>query len=192
MGTTPPRYQIGFMIQFIDWWRAERPGFPGSAALHDAAESNRPEASARAVARMLVIHAAADVIGDKREIKVDAGAAAGYVVALVPVDHPEAGALFACISALQRHDMAALSTALLSAAFVCAAQSENYSARSMAHLSYKAALEVGAWEDALRAARLLERVAIMDENPVAARRWAARADIQRKNALHEDVTEEHH
>jgi hypothetical protein len=180
MGLSPPHLQISVMIQFIDSWAAERPGFAGSAALEDAADARTSDERARAVARLFVIEAVAALIGDKRPVRVDAAAAASYVVALVPVDDPEADGLFAVIAALMRADMHALAGALHRAAGVCVSQSAPNSARRLAELSYRAALEVGSWEDALRAARMLNRLAILDENPVAARRWEARAELQQQ------------
>jgi hypothetical protein len=179
MGATAPPKHIGSMIDFIDWWRIERPGFIGSAALHDAAEANDPDASAHAIARMFVMHASASLIGDKHASFVDGPTAGEYLVKLIPLDDPEAGVLMACLIALQRQDLRALTVALHGAATFCATWYLTYSARSLAQLSYRAALETGSWQDALNAAYLLYRVAILDENPAAAERWEARVHLHR-------------
>jgi hypothetical protein len=178
MGRNAPHPQIVFMIQFIDWWAAERPGFVGSAALEDAADARTAEARGRVVARMFVMEAAAAAIGDKRPVRVDADAAESYVVALIPADDPEGDALFGVVAALHRKDTLALACALYRASVICVAQAASHSARRFARLSYRASLEVGSWEDAWRAARVLQRLAVLDENPVAAHRWEARADLQ--------------
>lgn len=179
MGAPAPPRQIGGMIEFIDWWRAERPGFIGSAALYDAAEANDPDASARAIARMFVIHAAASLIGERRPSMIDGDGAREYLAALVPIDDPEAAALRACLAALQRNDLRVLTIALYTAATFYATRYMTYSARSLSLLSYRASLETGSWQDALNAALLLYRIAILDENPAAAERWEARVHLHR-------------
>ena len=178
MGRTAPHPQIGFMIQFIDWWAAERPGFVGSAALEDAADAQTADACGRVVARMFVMEAAAAAIGDKRPVRVSAQAAESYLVALVPAHDPEGEVLLAIVAALHRHDTSALAAALHRAAAMCASQSATHSARRFARLSYRASLEVGSWADAWQAALILHRLAVLDENPAAAFRWEARAELQ--------------
>ena len=63
------------------------------------------------------------------------------------------------------------------AAQVCG-QLAPHAARSLAELGYAAALEVGAWQDAYHSARVLERLATLDECPAAADRWDRRASVQ--------------
>jgi hypothetical protein len=179
MGSLAPPAHIGNMIDFVDWWRAERPGFIGSGALHDAAEANHPDASARAIARMFVIHASASLIGDPHVSFVDGPTAGEYLVTLVPMDDPEMGPLISCLAALEQRDLRKLTVALHTAAVCCASRYIMYSARSLARLSYRASLETGSWQDALNAAHLLYRIAILDENPAAAARWEARAELHR-------------
>jgi hypothetical protein len=179
MGATAPPTHIGGMIDFIDWWRAERPGFIGSGALYDAAEANHPDASARAIARMFVIHASASLIGDPHVSFVDGPTAAEYLLQLTPADDPEMAPLMSCLAALEQKDLGRLTVALHAAAIVCASSYILYSARSLARLSYRASLETGSWQDAWNAAHLLYRIAILDENPAAAWRWEARADLHR-------------
>ena len=179
MGSTAPPTQIRAMIDYIDWWRAERPGFIGSGALYDAAEANCRDASARAIARMFVIHASASLIGDPHVSFVDGRAAGEYLEKLIPLDDPERAPLMFCLAALEQRDLPRLTVALHAAAIYCARQYILYSARSLAQLSYRAALEIGSWQDAWNAAYLLYRVAILDENPAAARRWEERADVHR-------------
>ncbi|HET9439503.1 MAG TPA: hypothetical protein VFO52_05005 [Longimicrobiales bacterium] len=166
------------MISMIDWWQADRDIFDGEGCLRDAAELNTTLTSARAIVRLFVINAAGGGIGSERLGSMDGLAAASYLAATLAVEDPEAGALSDCLAALQRNDTAALACALHQAARLAAAHLAPHSARSLAELSYEAALEVGAWRDALFAARVLERLAVMDECPPAAERWAIRGDVQ--------------
>jgi hypothetical protein len=158
------------MITLIDYWQIDRDGFTGEGCLVDAAEQNTSVTSMRAIARLLVIRAAAG--------HVDGLTAASYYAALLAVEDPEAGALRRCLLALQREDTPGLAAALGEAARLSAAHLAPRSARSLAELSYETALEAGAWEHAHFAARILERLAILDECPPAAQRWSLRADIQ--------------
>jgi hypothetical protein len=166
------------MISYIDWWRTDLVSFEGGECLRDAADLNTTPASMRAIARIFVIRAAASAIGSERRGGLDGVAAASYLAALMAVEDPEAGALCACLAALQQNNTAALATALHEAARLSAAHLAPCTARKLAELSYEAALEVGAWQDALLAAVILERLATLDECPVAAERWARRADRQ--------------
>ena len=166
------------MIYYHDWWRTERVTFEGGGCLKDAAELNTLPASLRAIVRMFVIRAAAAAIGDYRRGGPDGLVAASYLAALLAADDPEAGALRACLKAARSRDTAALATALHEAARLSAAHLAPCTARELAELSYEAALEVGAWQDALLAAVILERLATLDECPAAAERWARRADLQ--------------
>lgn len=163
------------MIQFNDWWAEMRPGFAGSAALHDAADRNRASASARAIARMFTIRAASGVVGE-REPWLHAHVES-YVMHLVPPGDPENAALLECLAAAQQRDAGALAVAMQSAATICLHHSAYHSARAFARLAYTASLEVGSWEDAHRASLFLYRLAILDENPPAAERWRSRAEL---------------
>jgi hypothetical protein len=158
------------MIYLIDYWQIERDGFEGEGCLVDAEAQNTAVTSARAIARLFLIRAATGVV--------DGLTAASYYAALLAVEDPEAGALRRCLLALQQNDTAALAGALGEAACFSAVHLASRSARSLAELSYSMALEVGAWEHAHFAARLLERLATLDECTPAADRWAVRADIQ--------------
>ena len=158
------------MISFIDYWQIDRDGFAGEGCLADAEEQNTPVTSVRAIARLFVIRAAAG--------QVQGLTAASYYAALLAVEDPEAGALRSCLSAIHRNDTTALAGALGRAARIAAAHLAPRSARSFAELSYDTALEVGAWEQAYFAARILERLATLDECSPSAERWSVRADIQ--------------
>jgi hypothetical protein len=166
------------MFTLIDFWRIERETFDGAGCLLDAAQNDTAVTSARAVARLFVIGAAAAAVGSRRLSAMDGLAAASYHAAMLAVEDPEAGALRSCLAALQSNDTFALAGALYEAARMSAAHRAPHSARSLAELSYEAALEVGAWEHAHFAARILERLAVMDECPPAAERWSVRADKQ--------------
>lgn len=166
------------MIYYHDWWRTDRITYEGAECLWDAAELNTRPASLRALARLFVIGAAAASIGGRPRCRPSDGiVAASYLAALLAADDPEAGALRACLAALQQDNTAALATALHEAARLSAAHLAPGSARKFAELSYEAALEVGAWQDARLAAVILERLATLDECPNAAERWARRAHV---------------
>jgi hypothetical protein len=158
------------MISLIDYWRIDCDTFEGEGCLVDAEAQNTVVTSVRAVARLFVIRAAAG--------RVDGLAAASYYAALLAAEDPEAGALRRCLLALQKKDTGALAGALNDAARLSAVHLATRSARSLAELSYDTALEIGAWEHAHFAARMLERLATLDECTPAAERWAVRADIQ--------------
>lgn len=163
------------MILLKDWWSEMRPGFAGSAPLHDAADRNSFAASARAIARMFIIRAASGVVGDPEpwlEAPVES-----YVTRLIPSGDPEYKALLDCHAAAQQQNISALTVALQRAAAICFQDSAHHAARAFARLAYSAALEVGSWEDARRAAAFLHRLAVLDENPPAAERWEMRADL---------------
>jgi hypothetical protein len=166
------------MIYLIDYWQIDRDSFEGEGCLVDAEAQNTAVTSARAVARLFVIRAAAGVV--------DGLTATSYYAALLAVEDPEAGALRRCLLALQRNDTAALAGALGEAARMSAVHLAARSARSLAELSYETALEVGAWEHAHFAARMLERLARMDECTPAAACWAIRADIQQRRVQRAD------
>ncbi len=178
MGVHVPHAQIWFMIHFTDWWQAECAPFEGMGALRDAAEQNDRLASARALARLFVTHAVAAQIGHGRDLAVDGLTAASYLAALLAADDPEAEALADCLAAIEQRDLPALAMGLHEAARVCAARRAPHGARSLAELSYDAALEVGSWQDAYFAARVLQRLAVLDECPPAAVRWENRAELQ--------------
>ena len=165
------------MISYIDWWRTDLVAFEGGECLRDATDQNTRPASMRAIARMFVIGAAAAAIGSGRRGGPHGMVAASYLAALMAADDPEAGALYGCLAALQQNDTAALATALHEAARLSVAHLAPGSARRLAELSYEASLEIGAWQDALLAAVILERLATLDECPPAAERWARRADL---------------
>lgn len=166
------------MISFIDWWQIDPVTFEGGECLRDAADRNTQSASARAIARLFVIRAAAAAIGNRVGGTVDGVVAASYLAALMAAEDPEAAQLYACLGALQRNDTAALATALHEAARHSVARRAPGAARTLAELSYEAALEVGAWQDAMLAALILQRLATLDECPRAAERWQRRADVQ--------------
>jgi hypothetical protein len=166
------------MVFFTDWWQADRGSFEGAECLRDAAEQNAAPASMRAIARLFVIRAVAAAIGSERRHGADGVVAASYLAGLMAAEDPEAGALYACLAALQRNNPAELATSLHEAARMSAAHLAPCSARQLAELSYEAALEVGAWQDALFAAVILERLATLDECPGAAERWEYRAAVQ--------------
>lgn len=166
------------MISYVDWWRTDLVPFEGAECLRDAADQQTIPASVRAIARMFVIRAAAAAIGTERWGGLEGVAAASYLAALLAVDDPEASALHGCLAALQQNNTAALATALHEAARLSAAHRAACSARKLAELSYEAALEIGAWQDALVAAVILERLATLDECPAAAERWARRVEQQ--------------
>ena len=158
------------MISVIDYWQIDRDSFPGECCLADAEEQNTVVTSVRAIARLLVIRAVAGHL--------DGVAAASYCAALLAREDPEAGALRRCLFAIHRNDTAALACALGEAAHLSAVHLAPRSARSMAELAYDAALEAGAWKEAYMSARMLERLATMDECPAAADWWSVRAGMQ--------------
>lgn len=164
------------MISLIDYWQIERDGFEGEGCLVDAAEQATVVTSARAIARFFVIRAAAG--------HDDGLVAASYCAALLAVHDPEAGALRNCLQALQRSDGVALADALGEAARFSAAHLATRAGRALAELSYQTALEAGSWEHAHCAARMLERLARLDECSPAAERWSRRADVQLRRVLH--------
>jgi hypothetical protein len=165
------------MIQFVDYWQAETAPFEGAGALRDAAQQNLPTASKTAIARLFVLHALAAGVGSGRQLAVDGLTAASYLAALFAVEDPEAAALAKCLGALRSKDTAGLAATLHEAARVSAVRAAPGSARELAELSYEAALEVGSWQDAYFAARILERLAILDECPPAAECWGNRAEL---------------
>ncbi len=165
------------MISLLDYWQIDRDAFDGEGCLREAQEQNTAATSARAIVRMFVIRAAAAAMRSERFSGMDGLAAASYHAALLAVEDPEAGALRRCLTALQGNDGAALAAALHEAARLSALHLAAHSARSLAELSYEAALEVGAWEHAHFAARILERLATLDECPPAAERWSIRGDL---------------
>jgi hypothetical protein len=166
------------MISLLDYWQIDRDCFDGEGCLLDAQEQNTAATSVRTIVRMLVIRAAAAALRCERFSKMDGLAAASYHAALLAAEDPEARALGRCLAALQGDDGTALAAALHEAAHLSALHLAAHSARSLAELSYEAALEVGAWEHAHFAARILERLATLDECPPAAERWSVRADMQ--------------
>jgi hypothetical protein len=165
------------MIEFMDWWQAEDAPFEGVGALRDAANQNQAAASKNAVARLFVTHALAAGVGYDCDLAVDALTAASYLAALFAADDPEAIALAKCLGALPDTNSAVLAATLHHAACVCANRQAPETARGLAELSYRAALEVGSWQDAYCAARTLQRLAVLDECLPAAERWENRAEL---------------
>ena len=163
------------MIVLKDWWQAEPVDVEGSWILADA--GIYLSSPAHALARLLVIHAISYAVGERRRPVLDGIVAASYLGALIAADDAERGTLSACLAAAEKRDTRALADALYEAARVCAHVAP-HAARSMAELGYEAALETGAWQAAYCAARLLEWLAILDECPPAAERWASRAQLQ--------------
>jgi hypothetical protein len=164
------------MIALIDWWETDGPTFEGARCLADAADEKRSEASAHAVARLFVLQAVAAAIREGETVQ-KRYAAVPYVAALMAVDDPEGGALRECLGAVRLDDISALASRLLEVARLCAQRSAGQTARSFAELAYEAALATGAWEFAHDAARILERLAELDESPASADRWARRAEV---------------
>jgi hypothetical protein len=120
---------------------------------------------------------AASLVGDPRPRMVTGPIARDYLLALIPPDDPECGPLLTCLEAVERRDLPGLVGALHATALWYSTQYIMHSARALAHVSYRGALEIGSWQDAFNAACLLNRIAVLDENPVAAERWAMRAAV---------------
>ena len=176
MGRRPVPLHIITMIALIDWWETDRPSFEGERCLADAAEANCSEASAHAIARLFVLHAAAAAMRDGETVqkRYEAGP---YVAALIAIDDGEAGALWECLAAIRLNDITCLASRLLEVAGLCARRNAPQTGRGFAELSYEAALATGEWELAHYAALLLERLAELDESPASAERWARRAEV---------------
>jgi hypothetical protein len=176
MGARSAPLQIITMIALIDWWETEQPGFEGERCLADAATANCSQASAHAVARLFVLHAAAAAIRDGETVqkRYEAGP---YVGALFSIDDPEAAALWECLAAIRVNDITYLASRLHEVARLCARRNAPQTGRGFGELSYEAALATGAWEFAHYAALLLERLAELDESPASAERWARRAEV---------------